>query len=343
MEYKQEDFSIVSNNLNLRKLFRKYKKQLLLSIFGGLVAAGINLFITLSQKPIYPAELTYMVNEDEGSQLGNNMLSMLGKFGMGGSTKFNLEKIVSLSKSENIIRKSLLTIDSIDGKKDYYANHLIDLYDLNKENELSVRYTQTDFSKFNVQEKNMLKILHKLMVGKDGLMNTEVDLKTGIMTQTITTLDPRLSVSLSLKNFDELSRFYIEKSVSKEANSYNIIKRRVDSLYRILNNKEYKKAEIDDKSIGVWQEVQKTPSRVLDRDMRITSLMYGEAVKNMELAYFSLKTKTPFIQVIDQPFVPIKEVLQSKMKAIILGFSLGFLAILFSLILFSKNYNESKR
>lgn len=58
-----------------------------------------------------------MVNEDEGSQLGNNMLSMLGKFGMGGSTKFNLEKIVSLSKSENIIRKSLLAMDSIDGKR----------------------------------------------------------------------------------------------------------------------------------------------------------------------------------------------------------------------------------
>ena len=337
MESNQEDFSIVSNNLNLRKLLRKYKKQILLAVIGGLVAAGINLFLTLSKKPIYPAELTYMVNEDEGSQLGNNMLSMLGKFGMGGSTKFNLEKIVSLSKSENIIRKSLLAMDSIDGKKDFYANHLIDLYDLNKENKLNVRYTQSDFDKFNIQEKRMLKIIHELLVGKDGLMNTEVDLKTGIMTQTITTLDPRLSVSLSLKNFDELSKFYIEKSISKEANSYNVIKRRVDSLYRIMNNKEYTKAEIDDKSIGVWQEVQRTPSRLLDRDMRITSLMYGEAVKNMELAYFSLKTKTPFIQVIDQPYVPIKEILQSKIKAIAIGFSIGFLTILLALILFRRS------
>jgi len=157
------------------------------------------------------------------------------------------------------------------------------------------------------------------------------------MTQTITTLDPRLSVSLSLKNFDELSKFYIEKSISKEANSYNVIKRRVDSLYRIMNNKEYTKAEIDDKSIGVWQEVQRTPSRLLDRDMRITSLMYGEAVKNMELAYFSLKTKTPFIQVIDQPYVPIKEILQSKIKAIAIGFSIGFLTILLALILFRRS------
>ena len=29
MESNQEDFSIVSNNLNLRKLLRKYKKQIL--------------------------------------------------------------------------------------------------------------------------------------------------------------------------------------------------------------------------------------------------------------------------------------------------------------------------
>lgn len=334
MESNQEGFSIVNNTLNVRILLRQYKRQILLAIIGGLIVAGINLFITLSKNPIYPAELTYMVNEDEGSQLGNNMLSMLGKFGMGGSTKFNLEKIVSLSKSENIIRRSLLAFDSINGKNDYFANHLIDLYDLNEKNKLKVKYTDTDFNSFNIQEKMMLKILHKLLVGKDGLMNTEVDLKTGIMTQTITTLDPRLSVSLSLKNFEELSKFYIEKSISKEANSYNVIKRRVDSLYRVMNNKDFIKAKVDEKSLGVWQEVEKTPSRILDRDIRITAIMYSEAVKNMELAYFSLKTKTPFIQVIDEPFIPIKEASRGIVKVIMEGFALGFLSIILFVILF---------
>ena len=169
----------------------------------------------------------------------------------------------------------------------------------------------------------MLKILQDILVGKKGLMVTEVDQKTGIMTQTITTASASLSVGLSVSVFEVLSKFYIEKTVGKEAASYNVLKNRVDSLYHIINHKDFSKAEIEDKSFGLWNETNRTPSRILDRDIRIATIMYGEALKNLELAYFSLKTKTPFVQVIDKPFLPIEKIKKSKLKTLLVGFFIG--------------------
>ena len=64
--------------------------------------------------------------------------------------------------------------------------------------------------------------------------------------------------------------------------------------------------------------------------------MYGESIKNLEIADFSLKNKTPFIQIIDRPFAPLTPIFKSKLMAIIKGgFLGGFLGITF---LLQENY-----
>jgi LPS O-antigen subunit length determinant protein (WzzB/FepE family) len=51
--------------------------------------------------------------------------------------------------------------------------------------------------------------------------------------------------------------------------------------------------------------------------------MYAEALKNLELAEFSLRRKEPFIALIDSPIAPIAPQSESKIKAIIIGLLLG--------------------
>jgi uncharacterized protein involved in exopolysaccharide biosynthesis len=51
--------------------------------------------------------------------------------------------------------------------------------------------------------------------------------------------------------------------------------------------------------------------------------MYGEAVKNTEIAGFSLKNKTPFIRVIDSPLSPLAAVRPSLPRSLLIGILLG--------------------
>ncbi len=53
-------------------------------------------------------------------------------------------------------------------------------------------------------------------------------------------------------------------------------------------------------------------------------LVYGETLKNREIASFSLDTKTPFIQAIDLPVIPLKSIQPSWIKAILLALMYGF-------------------
>ena len=56
--------------------------------------------------------------------------------------------------------------------------------------------------------------------------------------------------------------------------------------------------------------------------------MYGESLKNLEIADFSLRNRTPFVQIIDEPIAPITPSVKSKLSAIFIGGILGvFLSV----------------
>jgi LPS O-antigen subunit length determinant protein (WzzB/FepE family) len=123
----------------------------------------------------------------------------------------------------------------------------------------------------------------------------------------------------------QLSKFYIDKTVEKQKRSYELVSAKVDSIEAALNGVEYRQADFDDHNRMVLFEKAKLPKLRLNRDRTVLNLMYSEAVKNQELADFSLKNKIPYVQAIDTPFPPIKPVKQSKAIALIFGLASGFL------------------
>ena len=61
----------------------------------------------------------------------------------------------------------------------------------------------------------------------------------------------------------------------------------------------------------------------LSRDLSANAAMYAEVLKNTEMADFSLRTKTPFIQVIDAPIAPIPPTQVSLLRKLFIGAFLG--------------------
>lgn len=304
-------------------------KILLLLILAG---AFLGYYIAKNSPTTYKTKLTFMVNEQEGGSSGvENLLGNLG-FDRPSSSQFNLPKILELSRSMYIIRQVLLSKVEIDGQEDFFANHFIREYQLhdqwkNDEMLADFLFQHPDFNAFKSNERKALKIIHSKIVGTetvDGAFTNALSNDSQIMTLSIGTPSEDLSVSLLLAIFQELSAYYVEKSTEKQRATYRSIQGETDSIQQKLKNVEYRLARFRDTQKYLIQQTAQLERNRLAREVSLYSTIYAESIKNLELAKFNLKQKTPFIQAIDQPFKPIFPSKSSVLKYSIIGAFAGF-------------------
>jgi hypothetical protein len=285
---------------------------------------------------VYPANLTFMVNEDEGGRGG--ISSILGQFGLsggGGGGKFNLDKITELARSRRIVQNALLHMVSIGGQEDYIANHLIREYGYHKKWKKDTTglkgflFAKNDLAKFRPVENKVLKILYGRLAGDpenkvEGIFSISYGEDTGIFSVSVKSTSEQLSILLAETLYDRLSSFYIDKSTEKQLQTYNIAKAKADSFKKLLDTKQYQLLKFDDSNKGLVLRTAEASKLQLQRDLQVYAIAYGEALKNVEYADFALKNATPFFQEIDRPVGPIKPAGESKKKALLIG---GFLGV----------------
>ena len=267
-----------------------------------------------------------MLAEQEAPSSSIN--SILGNLGIdqGGGGEQNLSKILELSRSMYIIQKALLSPDTIEGKKDYFANHVIDHFDLNQKwsnNTLKdFRFQKTDFSSFSETEKEALKKIYAHIVGtktSDGIFTNSLSKDSKIMTLSLESPSQDLSVKLLLLIFKELSSYYIDKTTEKQQTTYLAIKSETDSIQLKLKSAEYQLASFRDTRQDLVRQKSQLARNQLIREVSLYASIFAESIKNLELAKFNLKQKTPFIQAIDFPFKPLQPSKASTLKSTILG------------------------
>lgn len=307
----------------------------------------------------YNARLTFMINQTEGSAL-SGLGGILGQFGIGEKNEFNKNKIMMLNKSRRIIENAIFEKVTINGKSDFLANHIIINQDtmgkwasipfymklFTKPNPLKgFRFKHGEITKFSELENSAMKSIYQLISGKDdgsgsGIMSNGFDKESGIMHINTNTNNPELSIAITNKIFDNLSKFYIEKTIEKQKNTYNIIKAKTDSIFYLLQGKETGAAVSEDRNVASWGSTTKLPVRRFTRDIQKLTIMYGESLKNLEIADFALKNQMPFVQPIDRPILPLVPEKTSLLKSLIMGLFLGgFLGAVF--IIARKIYREA--
>ena len=305
----------------------------------AVICVSYFLFKAITTPITYKAELTFMVNEDEGNSLGG-VSGILGNFGISTSVggQYNLEKIIELSKSMKIVQSVLLHKCEVDGSFDMIANHLIKEYNLHKEWEDSKNknlhgflFVNDSLHLLNATEKSVLKKMYNRIIDiqkENGEFTSAISEGSGIMQFAIETTSQELSIAFAETLYEKLSVYYVEKTVSKQQLTYDLVKSKTDSLAALLSQKEIELALFRDKNRRLFSQREQLRESVLQREVTMLTLMYGESIKNLEIADFALKTKTPFVQIIDRPFPPLYPIFQSKLIAIVKGLFLGgFLAI----------------
>lgn len=338
-----ENQEIKTNDVSLKELINTlgvFASQIIklwwVVLLGALIGAAFMGYRAYKTPAQYTAKLTFMLNEEGGQSMSTAVSSLLGRFG-GGTAKYNLEKILALSKARVIIEQVLFAKTEINGKIDYIGNHYIDIYKINEENKKKnkpeVKFNNGNVDNFNEKESFQLINVYNLLVGPKGILSATTNEKSGIMNLEIQTRNEMLSIVTVDTLYDKLSQYYIDKSIEKELLTYNLLRRRVEQLYGQMNKQMTSAVTLEDQSLGVWEQKARLPQVKYERDTRISAVLYGEALKNLELADFSLKTKTPFIQLLDSPIAPLEVKESSLKKNILLGAILGFIIVSVIIIL----------
>jgi hypothetical protein len=286
----------------------------------------------------FQAQLTFMVDDDAGSG-GNIFNSILGDFGFGGGDNNN-DRIIALAKSLRIVRAALFTKIEIDGKTDYLANHFIRIQNVHEEEwykkpkdpgQPSLNgffFSRDSFEQFSRLEYAALKSIYGMLVGSEKytpLFSTRNNQDSGIMTLSLNTRSETLTIALLRAIFEQLSAFYILSSTEKQQETFEIIRAKSDSLRRLLSGTEYRAAQFQEQNNELLRPTDRLPTERLARDKTMYGMMYGESIKNLELADFALRNKVPYVQPIDLPIPPLTGTPYGKKKALALGLGLGIL------------------
>jgi len=296
------------------------------------------LYKAISTPTTYRAELTFMVNEDDGGGMGG-VSAILGQFGFGGGKrgKNNLDKILELAKSRHIIQQIMFDTIFLGGQADIVANHIIRYYDYHEKwEDDTTGLKQFFFEKrenFIRIDNKVVKIIYRKIIGSpkvEGLFSTGYNEDTGIMNFSSNTENEDLSIQLCNLIYDKLSTFYVNTSIEKQQQTFDVMKQKVDSIKNMMNRTEYELANFKDTNTGLYTTKARIREIQLQRDVRVLNEMYAVSLKNFEIADFSLKNKTPFIQMIDEPLAPLIPQGESKLKNLITG---GFLGGFISVIL----------
>ncbi|MTB53166.1 hypothetical protein [Lewinella sp. W8] len=325
MEPQSPQYPYADNELTLRDVLLgiiSYAKLLWRRkwwILGaGLLGAAIFGYLATRQPVTYQGSLTFMLNEEEGG--GGGLASILGQVGLGGgaSSEYNLEKIVELSKSQLIMQRVLLDTISVGGTEDRLAHHLMTVYDLRaqwrengREDWATVHFAHDSLDGWTRTERKIIQVLHKKLVGggsEAGLLNTTIDPNTNILRMRGESLHEEFTQQIVEKAYQHLSEFYVEKVTAGPRSTYRKLKTRTDSIQGALQANEIALASSRDASLGLIQARDRVKIDRLQRKNQLLNVMYGEAVKNLATAEFTLSTMTPFFAVVDRPFLPLGKI-----------------------------------
>ncbi len=286
----------------------------------------------------YTAELTFMVNENEGGGGLGGVSSVLGSFGFGGTPggDYNLEKMLTLAKSRKIIQNVILKKVNLNGQEDYFANHFINIHDLhshwaediNSIDLSSFLFTHDSLSIFSLEENTALKYIHSSFIGNadkgiNPLLNSSINELTGIMELSFKSKDEQFSIRILEELYAYLSKYYVDQAVEKQQNTYNIITAKADSLETELRSAEYSLANFLDTNRNLYARTDQVKQARLEQSVRMLGLAYAKVVEQKEIAEFSLNDQTPVVQIIDYPLSPIEPSKSSLVKNLIIACIIG--------------------
>jgi hypothetical protein len=244
-----------------------------------------------------------------------------------GEGVFTGNNLAGVFKSRLLIRKTLLSQVTIAGKPVLLVNYLLQsgLWDADWKNKPALAHLvfHPDWQEGRRDPDSVLKKMTGVLT-ENFLTVGKKDRSTDIFTidfESKNELFAKLFVEQLAKNAID---YYIGYKSGKARLNLLMLEKQVDSVKQTLSG------NITDMVSGnylnrnpAWQVTAIRPQRK-QVDVQVNTLLYGELVKNEELAKINLHKETPFIQVLDTPMLPLDKKRLGRIRGGLLFGTLSF-------------------
>lgn len=323
-----------------RYLLSKWIIIFILSFFGGV----IGFFYAQSVKPVYTAELSFALEDNQSGTGFGGAMGLASQFGldMGGSAggAFSGDNLIELMKSRSIVEKTLLTSLIIDNKNQTLADYFIDVNKMRESWAEKPLLKNVNFpvnanrSKFTRIQDSLLGVFHSNII-KNSLMVSKLDKKLSIIMVSVKSINENFSKFFCDILVNQVSDFYVDTKTKKSVQNLAILQHQVDSVKRMLNFAIVGVASSSDVNPNAnrARSILKIPSQTRQIDVQANQAILIEMVKNLEVSKITLRKETPLVQIIDVPRFPLEKKQLGKLNSALVGAIVAGLMSVFILIL----------
>lgn len=308
--------------LKIQNWWRYLLSKWITIVLVGLLGGALGLWYAATNKPIYTATTTFVLEDEKGSGgLGNlaGLASMAGvDLGGSGGGIFQGENILGLYKSRAMLEKTLLSTVVHNGKEQLLIDRFIQ---------------STQLRNKWADKPQLLNLSFKSDVIQDGFPSLKVNrLRDSIISDITTELnkkylsvakpDKKLStIRVDVRAKDEffakafndqlvknVNEFYVNTKTQKTLRNVKILQHKTDSVRAVMNGAIYSAVAIADATpnLNPTRQIQRiAPTQRSQFSAETNKAILAEMVKNLEMTKMSLLRETPLIQVIDQPVYPL--------------------------------------
>ena len=302
-----------------------FKNKFSIIIFS-LLFSLIGVLILMNSDSEYNAELTFVVESDSNSGGLSSMSGLTSKFGFnlgGESTTFSQSNVIELLKSRGVVQSALMQNTIVNHKKDLLIEHYLEIHEIKEKWDKQEAIRSISFHEnITYIHDSIIGVVWEEIVDNDLIIDLQTA-EANIVKLSYISLNQEFAKAFVEKLIGEMSKMYISHQTAQANNTLDFLQKRADSVFAELEVAEQNFARIKDinqrivKASGRLQELQ------LMRRVEVLNTMYLELIKNLEISKITLLDKTPIINIIDKPILPLEDEKYSIIFGAIIGVIIG--------------------
>ena len=344
-EQNLDDFSVKVLIKNLRDWFSfllsKSKNILKLAFLFLVLTLAYNYIMS----PIHYARTSFVLDSESSSNSIGDIASLASLAGINASSfidsssLFQIDNIQELYRSSSMLKQTLLTKYKFGNQTDILINKFGKEEKIDKKwNKLGIDFTNQSLMDIKSRLHDSVLMEAVKIIKEKYLLVDKPSRKTTILEIGFDHKNELLAKSFNENLVSIVNNFYFKTKTKKTGENLEILQRQADSVKNVLDKSILFLAE-KDQSIpnpNPLTKVSLVPYQKALVDVQANGAIYQEIVTQLELAKVNHRNKTPLIQIIDKPTLPLENSRLKFMECLIYGLFGGILLaiIYFSLLRF---------
>ncbi len=303
-----KNLEIIEVNELLGLIISFFKSLRTRNLIIFLVVSGLLGYLVASLNARYNKtyKATYVFALEQQGIKSSPLGGLASQFGVSLSSESSSlagENLLKLMQSQKVIEKALLKPMNYDSSV-ILVNYYIENNALIKRKWLKEGLYPISVLNWNQRQDSAFGYLVK-EVQDEMLSLSKKDRELNFVEISVTSRSSKFSEELSKNILDEALRFYVNSKTRNSMVNILNLQRRVDSVSAELEKNLVSLTAVQESSSFLVNQVAKVPGMKAQVKVSMLTTLYGELVKNLELAKTLAVKEEPVITIVDEPRYPL--------------------------------------